>query len=169
MEAGTTAVEKGEGRLIAIIRLKGRVNVKEEEERTLRLLRLTRKYTMSIYPRDLPGLEGMLSKVKHLITWGEIDEGTLEKVLRKRGRLPGNRRLNDEAVKQLFNVDTVAELAKKILAGELNLHEQEKIKPVFRLHPPKRGFKRSTRRYFEVGGELGYRGRAINELIQRMI
>lgn len=169
MEAEIAKSEQGRGKLFAIIRIKGRVNIKEEEERTLQHLKLTRKYTMSIYPSDLPGLDGMLNKVRHLVTWGEINEETLEELLRKRGRLSGNRRLTDEVVKQLFNVDSIHELARKIIEGEIRLHEQEKIKPVFRLHPPKSGFKKSTRRQFEAGGELGYRGEAINELLKRMI
>ncbi|MGC8678817.1 MAG: 50S ribosomal protein L30 [Fervidicoccaceae archaeon] len=169
MEAEKVAVRQGSGNLIAIIRLKGRVNIKEEEEKTLQLLRLKKKYNMSVYPKDLPGLDGMLNKVRHLVTWGEINEETLEEVLRKRGRISGNRRLNDAALKELFNIDSVHVLAQKIFNGEIKLHEQEKIKPIFRLHPPKGGFKRSTRKYFEVGGELGYRGDAINELIRKMI
>jgi large subunit ribosomal protein L30 len=169
MEAESGALQQKKGKIIAIIRLKGRVNVKEEDERTLQMLNLRRKYSMAIYPADLPGLDGMLDKVKHLVTWGEVSEPTLEKILRKRGRLPGRKRLNDEVVKQLFNVESVADLASKIYRGEIILHKQEKIKPVFRLHPPRGGFKRSTRRTYENGGELGYRGEAINDLILKMI
>ncbi|MEM3279293.1 MAG: uL30 family ribosomal protein, partial [Fervidicoccaceae archaeon] len=76
MEAEGTIVGQEGKRLLAVIRIKGRVNVKKEEERTLQLLRLTRKYSMALYPSDLPGLEGMLNKVRHLVTWGEIDQGT---------------------------------------------------------------------------------------------
>jgi len=42
------------------------------------------------------------------------------------------------------------------------------VKPVFRLHPPKGGFKGTIRRPYKSGGELGYRGAAINDLILRM-
>ena len=43
------------------------------------------------------------------------------------------------------------------------------LSPVFRLHPPRGGFKGSTKKPYSDGGELGYRGPAINELIRRMI
>jgi len=36
------------------------------------------------------------------------------------------------------------------------------------LHPPKGGFKGTIRRPYKSGGELGYRGAAINDLILRM-
>ena len=51
---------------------------------------------------------------------------------------------------------------------------QEKRKPgkkgSFRLNPPKGGFEpKGTKKSFKEGGALGYRGKAINDLIKRMI
>ncbi|MEM2203989.1 MAG: 50S ribosomal protein L30, partial [Sulfolobales archaeon] len=43
------------------------------------------------------------------------------------------------------------------------------VKPVFRLHPPSGGFKGSIKKPYGNGGELGYRGQDINDLIRRMI
>ncbi|RLI23172.1 50S ribosomal protein L30, partial [Candidatus Bathyarchaeota archaeon] len=43
------------------------------------------------------------------------------------------------------------------------------IKPVFRLHPPRKGFKGKIKKSFKAGGASGYRGEAINELLERMI
>jgi len=45
----------------------------------------------------------------------------------------------------------------------------EWLKPYFRLTPPKGGFKRTTKRAWTDGGELGYRGDEINKLLRRMI
>ena len=42
------------------------------------------------------------------------------------------------------------------------------IKPVFRLHPPKKGFKGKVKRSYAAGGVTGHRGAAISELIKRM-
>ena len=42
------------------------------------------------------------------------------------------------------------------------------IKPVFRLTPPSKGFKKSIKQQYP-NGEIGYRGEKINELILRMI
>jgi len=40
---------------------------------------------------------------------------------------------------------------------------------VFRLRPPKKGFKGKVKRSFAAGGEAGYRGEEINELLKRMV
>ena len=42
------------------------------------------------------------------------------------------------------------------------------LKPFFRLHPPRGGL-RSVKKPFTLGGDLGYRGPAINDLIRRML
>jgi large subunit ribosomal protein L30 len=60
-------------------------------------------------------------------------------------------------------------LAQALLEEKVKLKDLKIIKPVFRLHPPKKGFKRSVKKMFNDGGELGYRGPEINELLLRMI
>ncbi|MEM0224543.1 MAG: uL30 family ribosomal protein, partial [Desulfurococcaceae archaeon] len=82
----------------AIIRLRGQVNVPYEVEHTLKLLRLHRKYHCVLYPANLPGLKGMLEKVKDYVTWGEINKETLVQLLYARGRIPGGRKLTDEYI-----------------------------------------------------------------------
>jgi len=156
--------------LYAIIRLRGSSGVSSDVEHTLKLLRLHKIYHATLYPSDLPGLEGMLRRAKDWITWGEISREALEELLRSRGRIPGNKPLSDEYVEKTLGLKGIKELADKIYGGEIILHKvEDRIKPVFRLHPPKGGFKRSKRRSFQDGGELGYRGEAINDLILRML
>ncbi len=155
--------------LVAIIRLRGTVNVRPDVNDTLRMLRLVRKYHLVIYSKDTPGLQGMLQKAKDWITWGEIDRSTLIELLRHRGRAPGNRKLTDEYLRENLGVNSIEELVDKIIMGQIKLNKCQKIKPVFRLHPPQGGFKKSLRRQYNNGGELGYRGPAINELIKRML
>ena len=41
------------------------------------------------------------------------------------------------------------------------------MKPVFRLHPPRKGYE-GIRHSVNEGGSLGYRGEAINDLAKRM-
>jgi large subunit ribosomal protein L30 len=41
------------------------------------------------------------------------------------------------------------------------------MKPLFRLHPPRKGYK-GIRNSVKEGGSLGYRGEAINDLAKRM-
>ncbi|MBW2970579.1 hypothetical protein KY320_00300, partial [Candidatus Woesearchaeota archaeon] len=46
----------------------------------------------------------------------------------------------------------------------------KKLKPYFRLSPPRGGFERKgVKNSFKSGGAAGYRGSKMNELIKRMI
>lgn len=154
----------------AIIRLRGRVGVPEDVEKTLRMLRLTRKFTCVIYPAT-DSIKGMLMKVKDWVTWGEIDLETLIELLKKRGRIVGNKPLTDDYLKKALSIDSIEELAKNIMERKIEFHKLDKygIKPLFRLHPPSKGFRGSIKKPYKDGGELGYRGSAINELLKRMI
>ncbi|KSW12761.1 50S ribosomal protein L30 [Pyrodictium occultum] len=164
-------------RLYAVIRIRGRVDVHPDVEHTLALLRLHRKFHLVLYPSTLPGIWGMLHKVKDWATWGEIDRETLIELLRRRGRVPGNKPLTDDYVREKLGLKGgIEELADKLLRAEIVLHrlydKRRKIwliKPVFRLHPPRGGFRGSIKKPYGAGGELGYRGPAINELIRRML
>jgi len=156
--------------IYAVIRIRGTVGVPYDIEYTLRLLRLVRKFHCVIYPAT-PSIIGMLEKAKDWITWGEIDYETLVELLKKRGRTRGNKPLTDEYVQKVLGLSGIEDLARKILEGKLVFHKLEDygIKPVFRLHPPRKGFKGSIKKPYKDGGELGYRGKAINELLKRMI
>lgn len=160
--------------LYAIVRVRGRADCPYEVEHTLKLLRLYRKHHCAVYPSDLPGLKEMLMKVKDWVTWGEIDRETLVELLRARGRTPGNSKLTDDYVNsRLASLGVsggIPALADAILEGRLHLHKLgDIIKPVFRLHPPRGGFRGTIKRSYSEGGETGYRGPSINELIRRMI
>jgi large subunit ribosomal protein L30 len=152
---------------LALIRLRSGIRARGEVRDTLAMLRLHRINHLVIVD-DTPSYRGMIQKVKDYITWGEIDKETLVKLLRKRGRLVGNRPITDEYVKEKLGM-TVEEFAEKIVNGEMKLRDLPNIKPVFRLHPPRGGLKGSKKRSFKEGGALGYRGEKINELIERML
>lgn len=54
--------------------------------------------------------------------------------------------------------------------GKKDPKEPSKLKPFFRLSPPRKGFERKgTKRAYEQGGALGYRGKNINDLLRRMV
>lgn len=156
-------------KVYAILRVRGTADVSPDVKHTLRLLRLLKPNHLVLYPIDTVGLEGMLQKVKDWVTWGEIDYQTLVELLIKRGRAPGNKRVTIEYLTNSLGVSSFNELAEMICNGEMKLHHQDKIKPVFRLKPPSRGYKHSIKKPYKSGGELGYRGLSINELIKRMI
>jgi len=109
----------------------------------------------------------MIRKVKDFVAWGEVDAGTIETVLRTRGRIEGNRPLTDEHVRENSPYQGIAELAAALAAGEARLTDVPGVKPVLRLHPPRRGY-RTIKRTYPQGGALGYYGKEINELLYKM-
>jgi large subunit ribosomal protein L30 len=69
-------------------------------------------------------------------------------------------------VKELgFN--SIEELAKAIFDGKVKIKDVPKLKPVFRLTPPKKGHKSIKEHYPK--GSLGYWGDKINDLLKRMV
>jgi len=151
----------------AIIRLRGTVNRDYNLETTMKLLRLHKPNHCSIYPVNGP-LEGMLKKSKDIVTWGEIDADTVEHLLRKRGELPGkDHRVTDEYIQANSDYSGIKEFAEAVASGEAKLSDIPELQPVFRLNPPKKGFK-SLKYSVYQGGDLGYRGDRITSLINRM-
>ncbi|MDD1775022.1 MAG: 50S ribosomal protein L30 [Methanobacterium sp.] len=151
--------------MFAAIRVRGTTGVKGEVADTMKMLRLNRINHVVILDEN-PSYKGMLQKSKDYITWGEIKEDTLTKVITKRGRLPGGQKLTEEYLKENTSHKSVKELSKAIFAGEKL--EDNGLKPIFRLHPPRKGYK-NTRRAFNEDGTLGYRGEKIEDLIKKML
>ncbi|RLF12466.1 MAG: 50S ribosomal protein L30 [Thermoprotei archaeon] len=155
------------GKLYAVIRLRGRVGVPPDIKLTLKTLRLTRNNHLTLVEAT-PSNEGLLKKASEYITYGEIYEETLALLLEKRGRLRGDKKLTLDFVKKL-GFESFRDLARALIEGRVKLKSIPNLKPVFRLHPPSKGFKGSIKKPYNVGGELGYRGSKINELIERMV
>ncbi|MEM3311897.1 MAG: 50S ribosomal protein L30, partial [Thermoplasmata archaeon] len=147
-------------------RIRGRTGVNRDVSKTLKYLRLTRVNHLVLLPKDKV-IEGMLRKAKDYITWGEIDRETLIQLLSKRGRLLGDRPI-DEAYLKNINLNSIEELADAILEKKLRYDKLPEIKPIFRLHPPLGGFS-NTKRSFRERGDLGYRQKHINDLIKKMV
>jgi len=152
--------------MIAAIRVRGRTGIKGKIEDTLKMLHLTRINHVVILT-DNPSYQGMLVKSKDYITWGEIDQETLTQLIEKRGRLPGNKKITSEELKEKGNYSSAQELSKAIIQEKTQL-EDAGLKPVFRLHPPRKGYK-DIKKSYQEGGTLGYRGEEIKTLIKKMI
>ena len=152
--------------MYAVIRIHGRTGIRKNIADTLDMLNLTRISHTVVIP-DTPSYKGMLQKAKDYITWGEVSEETFKKLVSERARLPGNKRVTDEYVKENTDYASVDDLAVAILNGETTLKESG-LKPIFRLAPPKKGYE-NTRTPFTEGGSLGYRSENINELLEKMI
>lgn len=149
-----------------VVRIRGIPDVRHDIRETLKRLRINKKFHATIVP-DTPAYRGMLFKAKDYIAYGPADKETVKEMLLKRGRLIGNKPLTEEYIKDTFSMD-LDQLAEKLANGELKLTELKNVKPVFRLHPPRGGFKRSTKKLVQAGGELGYR-EDISSLILRML
>jgi len=153
--------------MIAAIRIRGTVNVRGEIEDTMKMLHLTRANNCSLVRED-PSYMGMLQKTKDYITYGQIDGETLSELIAKRGMLVGDKPVTDDYVKEHTDFGSIRELAEAIVEGKADYKDLPEVKPLFRLHPPIKGFK-TVKRHYSVGGSLGNRGEAINELIRRML
>jgi len=155
-------------KIVLAIRVRGQVRVRPQIADTLDMLLLGRLHQARIL-KVTPSLEGMITKTKDYITWGEVSEDVIVKLLSKRGRLPGNGRLTDSYVKKNSKYSSIKTLAKAIASGEATVNDVEGLKPIFRLTPPSKGFKGKKNLGVGMGGITGYRGEDINELALRMI
>lgn len=155
------------GKLIAVVRVRGGINARQDVRDTLRMLGLTR-VNHCILLDENPAYSGMIKKVKDFVTWGEIKPEVLEKLLRNRGRLVGNKKLTDDYIKSNTKFSSVGEFARAVHSGEVKISSLLGLKKVFRLRPPKKGYE-STKRPFKDFGSLGYRAEQINDLLLRMI
>jgi large subunit ribosomal protein L30 len=151
----------------AVVRVRGNINVRKNIKDTLLMLRLNRVNHCTIIP-ETNEFKGMLQKVKDYVTWGEIDNDSLNQVLTSRGKLIGDIPITDKYIKTNSNYKSISDFAKVIIEGKAKLSDLKNIKPVIRLHPPRKGYE-GIKRPFTNGGALGYRGDKINELIRRMI
>jgi large subunit ribosomal protein L30 len=152
--------------MYAIIRIRGTIGLRKNVEDTLKMLRLTDSNNCTIVP-ETPDYKGMLQKCKDDLTWGEIDKETLVAMLKKRIRLKGNKRVDEKILKDITKFDTFESFVDALLEGKVKLKDFEELQPIFRLTPPSKGFKSVKEAYPK--GDLGYRGKEINELLERMI
>ena len=151
---------------IAVIKVRGSFGVRHDIKKTFKHLNITRVNNCAIID-DTESYRGMLQKAKDYITWGYIDVETLKNLVKKRGKVKGNKPVTDEIVKKKAGIDTVDEFVEKWYKGEIKPFKD--FKKTFRLHPPSKGHKGSIKKPFKVGGALGDRGEKINELLERMI
>ena len=152
--------------MYAIVQVRGVVNTRRDIKDTLKMLRLHHINHCVLVP-DTPEYLGMIRKVKDFVAYGEVDEVTIETILRTRGRVEGNAPLTDEYVRSNSSFGGIPEFASALALGETRLTDIPGIKPVLRLHPPRKGY-RTIKRTVQQGGALGYYGEEINSLLHRM-
>ena len=151
----------------AAVRIRGTVNIKPDIKKTLQLLRLTR-VNHCVILEETPSIKGMLQIAKDYITWGEIDQDVLSKLIINRGKLEGDKEVSESYIKSATSYNTIDKLSQAIIKGKFKYSNISNVKPVFRLNPPKKGYE-GIKRSFVNKGALGYRGEKINKLIERMV
>jgi large subunit ribosomal protein L30 len=149
----------------AVVRVRGQVNIKPKIKRTMKLMRLNRVNHCVIIPEN-EVYKGMLNIIKDYVTWGEIDSDTAQIMLESSGKKSGNTDFTKADLKDTA-FKTIKALAKGLSDGKTIVRDIPELKPVFRLHPPRKGYE-GIKRSFKEGGALGYRGEKINQLIRRM-
>jgi len=139
--------------MMAVIRIKGQVKIRAKIEETLFRLGLRKKFSCILINEKNKVQTGMLNKIRDFVAFGEIDKGTLIRLIENRAQPIGNKKINAEKT------------ASEILSGK-KLQDLG-IKPFFRLHPPRGGLKSSKEKFPK--GVLGNHKQEINKLIEKML
>lgn len=153
----------------AVVRVRGSEQAGGRVDRTLNQLRLNKINHLVFVKSDATSI-GMLEKVKDYVTWGEASAEIIAKVLIKKGEPVGKRKkLNDEFIKENNEkFKSIISFAKAIQSDEARLGTIKNLQPVIRLHPPRGGYE-NVKKSYKMGGSLGYRGKDIDALLERMI
>lgn len=151
----------------AVVRVRGTVNVNPDIKKTLQLLNLTRANHCVLVDESKTS-KGMLQIVKDYVTWGEITDETVSTLIKKRGRLIGDKEITDDHVKSATSYKTIDELSNALANNEVKVNEIPEMKKVFRLHPPLKGYE-GIKRSVVNKGALGYRGKQITDLLEKMM
>jgi large subunit ribosomal protein L30 len=160
------AQEAKERKCIVAVRIRGTIRASREVRETLHMLNL-RRNNYAVLIDNRPAFLGMLKTGQNFITWGEASKETVSLMMDERARLAGNKKPTDEYA-QKNGYKSLEELAEAIFNCDVEYWKLPNVKPVFRLHPPTKGLKGKVKKSYGMGGELGYRGEKINELIKRM-
>ncbi len=141
---------------IAIVRVRGIRNLKPKIKKTFELLMLEKPNQCVIVKND-PKMLGMINVVQSYVAYGEVSEELIKKLLLKRGEKGGKK------AKELYSEKEAEKISKEIYSGE---PVKKYADPVFRLHPPRKGYKNIKKSY--PMGDLGKRN-DMDILIKRMM
>lgn len=149
-----------------VVRIKGQADVPHWATYTMNLLKLEKKYRATILPAKYNTL-GMLNKIKHYVSWIELDADLARELLDKKARKSGYKRITAEDLKGL-GFAGIDELAAALSEGKAVLSKLKPLKPWFALAPPRHGFKRSTKRLYGQKGVLG-QNKELGTLVRNMM
>jgi len=154
------------GELLAIVRIRSGINRDRETLDALKLLRLGRINT-AVLIRASPGLDGQIMKIKDVACWGPIERGALIRLLVRRGRLAGDRRLTEVDLKRETGYTSFEAIADDLLLNKVQLTGVKGLKPFFRLMPL--STRASRKRSSSDRGLLGDLGKGINAVLMKML
>ena len=149
-----------------VVRIKGQVDVPYWARTTLKLLKLEKKFRATIIPAQDNTL-GMLNKVKHYVSWQDLDVSLAKELLDKKGRKSGYKKITKEDIKKI-GFESIDDLAKSLTEGKTSLTKLKPMKPWFALAPPRHGFKKSTKRLYGQKGVLG-KNKDLGTLVRNMM
>ena len=119
-----------------IVRVRSDRGVERSIRDTMAMMNLTRVNHATIVPESST-YAGMLQKSKDFVTWGVVDAGTIETLLKERGRMVGDKPVNDAAIKA-FIVNRIGDFGLAIAIfliffffGTINFDEVFKITEQF--------------------------------------
>jgi large subunit ribosomal protein L30 len=156
-----------ERKTLIAVKIRGTISAQREARETLQFLHLEHT-NHAVLLDNRPAYKGMLQRVQAYVTWGEADKSTVKFMVEKRGRLAGDKKLTEEYLHKI-GYQNFDELTDAIVSGKVEFAKLQDTVPVFKLHPPSKGYKGKTKKSFRSGGEAGNRGEAINALVQRMV
>jgi large subunit ribosomal protein L30 len=156
-----------ERKCLVVVKIRGTVRAQKETRETLDFLHLAQT-NHAVIIDSRAAYKGMLQRVNSYITYGEPTKETVTLMLQKRARLAGDKKLTDEYI-QKVGYRSIDALAEAIVSCKVQFLKLPDVEPRFKLHPPSKGYKGKTKKGFRAGGEAGYRGEAINDLVKRMV
>ena len=133
---------------IAVMRLKGKRGITPKVKATFVSLNLNRLHTCTLLP-DTDGSRGMIQACKDSVSYGLVDDSTIEMLLLKRGLTRDGKKLSESK-----KPEEIAKLAKEIAASDKPLSEHA-ILPFFFLAPPRGGFDGGSKKSYAPFGPLG--------------
>src|SRR3989344_7187492 len=121
---------------LIIIRIRGIIGVKKTIEDTMRMLRLYKKNSCVVVNNGHSTV-GMIKKIKDFVTWGELDKETFKLLISKRGKLPGNKPLTENYLKEKTKLD-FEQFSNEFMESKKELRDVPGLKQFFRLKPPEK-------------------------------
>lgn len=150
---------------LLVVNLRGLVNTRTPVRTTLEQLRVGRRFNATIVPDDNVH-RGMLNLAKDHLAWCRLTADTAEYLLKAKSERSTGTKVVEAQISKEYG--SFHDIATQLADGKIKLNSIEKIRPFFRLSPPRGGFKRSVRRQYRDGGILGP-NEDLSSLVEKMI